>query len=45
LLLPRVFGLNGLFYAFPLADLCSAAFSAMFLFIEFKRMDAAKRAT
>jgi putative MATE family efflux protein len=41
LILPKIFGLQGILFAFPAADLGAASLSAIFVYREFKRMNAA----
>jgi putative MATE family efflux protein len=42
LILPKIFGLQGILFAFPAADLGAASLSAIFVYREFKRMNATR---
>jgi putative MATE family efflux protein len=42
LILPRFFGINGVFAAMPLADFCAVILSAVFIIRQFKRLEPKK---
>jgi Na+-driven multidrug efflux pump len=42
-LLPKIFGLDGVFFAMPAADILAALVSAVFMFFELKRLHEKQR--
>lgn len=45
IILPKIFGLNGILSAGPLADIISSVLTGIFIFIEMKKLDAHHQAT